>query len=138
MLTMYIIPCDDKEASDFENAEESISEIADEVIQLSDHNLTNIEKRSDSWFGYIYSNERFDYNLYQAIPYYLKAESRFDYLVLYKKVMHEGELKIFRSPRIFRSEVIIEEGTLIPREPNLHSPVVALDGWILEGNDVYL
>lgn len=136
MLTMYVIPCDDKEASDFESTEESVSEIADEVIRLSDHNLTDIEKRSDSWFGYVYSNERFDYNLCQALPYYLKAESKFDYLVLYKKVMYEGELKIFRSPRIFRSEVIIGEGTLIPREPDLHSPVVALDGWILEGWDV--
>jgi len=136
MLTMYIIPCDDKEASNFESAKESVSEIADEVVRLSDHNLTDIEKRSDSWFGYIYSNERFDYNLCQAVPHYLKAESRFDYLVLYKKVTHEGKLKIFRSPRIFRSEVIIEDGTLIPIEPDLHSPVVALDGWILEGNNV--
>ena len=133
MLTMYIIPCDDREASDFESAEESVSEIADEVIRLSDHNLTDIEKRSDSWFGYIYSNERFDFYLRQAIPLYLKAENEFDYLVLYKKTVWEEEVRLFKSPRIFRSEVIIGKGTLIPREPDLHSPIVALDGWILEG-----
>ncbi len=135
MLTMFIIPCDDKEASDFDRAEKSISEIADKVIELPDHNVGGAEKHND-WFGYIYSNEYFDNQLLASVPIYLSNGRNFDYLVMYKRILFDDSLKMFQSPRIFKSDVILFEGQLIPKEPELFLPITVLDGWILENNHV--
>ena len=85
------------------------------------------------WFGYIYSNEWLDEVLNSAMPIYLQ-QYYFDCLIMWKKVIENGEEKFFKMPRIFRNCVHIAENTMMPEHHENIKFEIALDGWILEND----
>ena len=144
MLTMYILPCDNPERSDFNKSRESLSTVANRIIELDHRNLNQIGNHRAKYFGFIFSDEWIDDGIKESIPLYL-AQKRpdFDILVLMKKVLENTNGirndKIFQSPRIFRKDIKIESaGNLVPVEPEKYKFMRVLDGWILEPERILL
>lgn len=84
-----------------------------------------------SHYGYIYDNEWLDEGLAKALPIFLNVPL-WDVLVIFKKVKINNEDKFFEAPRIFRSNVKMQEGTLLPEKDPARIHERVLDGWILE------
>lgn len=129
MLTLFILPCDNKDLHDPERARASFGDIVRFSQTLKNRRL-DLEKHFPTpWYGYIYSDEYLDDQARDALPVFL-ASNQFDCLVLMKKVLVDGKMKITQAPRIFRKDVRLVEGKHIPKNPQRLRFEKMLDGWV--------
>lgn len=129
-MTLFILPCDNPELHDPEKAKNSFGAVVVDSYILDVPVLDDVvDTVKNPWFAYIYSDETIDEKLRDALPIFLKT--KYDCLVLMKKVLQSGEPKCFQSPRIFRRGVQIQPGLLIPKAAERLNFERVLDGWIL-------
>ena len=138
MITVYVIPCDSPERSDYSKVTESLKPVADNVIWLEHRRLNERREHKTPYFGFLFSDEWLDVGLQEALPIYLSQKKPdFEYLVLFKRVIENVQgvrnTKIFQAPRIFRNDIIIAEGdSLVPENQESYKFLRVMDGWILE------
>ena len=130
MLTLYIFKCDNLKLHDPVRAKASFGDVVHFSKTLEGRRLDLIEQHPTPWYGYIFSDEYLDDEAQKALPIFL-ASDHFDCLVLMKKVLIDGEMKVTQSPRIFRKDVRLMEGMHIPENPQRLRFERMLDGWIL-------
>lgn len=129
MITIYTIPCDDPKKTNYKRLEESLADMEAKIVKLDHRRLGEVREEDNPWWGFLFSNEYMDKNLVKAIPVFLQHQ--FDYLVLHKKSIFNGEVKVFTAPRLFRAHVHLEEGhSLVPKNPESLKFERVLDGWL--------
>ncbi len=127
MLTLFAIEADSLQ--DPERAIESFGDIVEKSHILDGRRIDNIPVGTD-WYGYIYSDEWIDEQLKESLPVFLAA-GYFDCLVLFKRVVDQGEPRVFTSPRIFKQSVKLAKDMLVPEHPGPLTFEKCLNGWIL-------
>ena len=93
----------------------------------------NNTKKSGEWFFVIYDNEIVDVPLLEALPDMLEV-FHVNVWVFYKRRSKEDKFVPERSPRMFRSDIKLQSGSLIPLydpEKKIETETI-LDGWIIE------
>lgn len=132
MLTLYVLPCDNKDLHKPEQAIKSFGGIVDIYYKMTHRNI-RIEKQvnpiTSEWYGYIFSDEILDENAKKALPIFLE-HGGFDSLIIMRKELIEGKPKITQAPRIFHELISLKDGTLLPEDPECKFERM-LDGWIL-------
>jgi len=129
MLTLFVFPCDNKDLHDPERAKASFGDTV-QFSQILEARRLDLEKDFQTpWYGYIFSDEYLDDQARDALPVFL-ASDQFDCLILMKKVLVDGEMKVTQAPRIFRKDVRLVENTHIPENPQRLRFEKMLDGWI--------
>jgi len=129
MLTLFIFPCDNLDLHDPKRAKSSFGKIV-QFSQILENRRLDLEQHFETpWYGYIFSDEYLDDQAREALPIFL-ASDQFDCLVLMKKVIINGKIKITQSPRIFRKDIRLMENTHIPENPQRLRFERMLDGWI--------
>ena len=131
MLTLYIFPCDKPPLHDPERAKKSFGSVVQFSCLLEDRRLDLEKDFQTPWYGYIFSDEFLDELAMRALPVFL-ASNQFDCLVMMKKTIKNGQLRVFQSPRIFKKDVKLIENLLIPENPQRLRFERMLDGWILD------
>ena len=129
LMTLYIFPCDCEELHDPERAKESFGDVVQFSQTLKDRRLDLVCNHPTPWYGYIFSDEYLDDKAKAALPTFL-AVGGFDCLILMKKIMVDGEMRVTQAPRIFKKDVRLVENTHIPED---HDSLIferMLDGWI--------
>ena len=131
LMTLYIFPCDNPELHNPERAKASFGNVV-QFSRILETRRLDLEKDFQTpWYGYIFSDEYLDDEVKTALPIFL-ASDQFDCLVLMKKAMVDGKIKVTQSPRIFRKDVRLMEDTHIPENPQRLRFERMLDGWIRE------
>jgi len=135
MLTLYVLPCDNKELHKPEEAIESFGDIVSIYCKLIHRNI-RIEKQinpiTSEWYGYIFSDELLDENARKALPIYLE-HGGFESLIIMRKELIEDVPKITQAPRIFHRSISLRNGTLLPEDTECRFERM-LDGWIIPNN----
>jgi hypothetical protein len=133
LLELYILPGDG--VHDPRKAIRSFEGISQKVIIMAtrqlDKEILKPYRRTLPWFGYLLSHEWLDDSAREALPVFLNSNS-FDCLVMMSPDFNaEGEVvKIRQSPRIFRSNVSLQDNLLVPNNPSQLKFERMLDGWI--------
>jgi hypothetical protein len=126
MMTLFVVnSCAD--AQDPTESIDSFGALASEVNEVASLNEINGTVRGEDWYGVIYDDEVIDERLLEGIKVFLK-ESSADVLVLFKTNGEKGSY----SPRIFRSHITLQEGSLMPEQDVRFERV--LNGWIHDRN----
>jgi len=129
MLTLFVFPCDNPELHDPERAKTSFGNVV-QFSQILKSRRLDLEKDFQTpWYGYIFSDEYLDDMARNALPVFL-ASDHFDCLVMMKKTLVDGKIKVTQSPRIFRKDVRLMEDTHIPENPQRLRFEKMLDGWV--------
>lgn len=83
-----------------------------------------------AWFGYIYTDEYIDENIFAALPSYF-ASNEYDFYLMWKKTRHPEDKQVIplQSPRIFRTGLQLDQN-LVPLNPEKLRYTTILDGWI--------
>lgn len=128
-LTLYVIPCGDKKLSNPGRTIASFGDIIDRYEVLENHNVYQISRHPTSWFCYMFDNEWLDGSLSRAIGSFIWHN--YDYFVFFKLVLDRNRYRGFKTARLFRSEVELNQH-LGPAKPAFLRFEKVLDGWILE------
>lgn len=128
-ITLFVLP-GPKELR--EKAVKSFGEYVEHVVYLyhDDFCIANNKSRLfTNWFCFIYSYEWIDGELREALPVLMENKD-FDFFVFYKKVVVNGEVVFSKAPRLFRFNVEMLPGILMPASVNDLKHDTILDGWI--------
>ena len=122
MITLFIVQgCAD--AKDPKESIDSFGKMASEVHQVASLKEINSTDRANDWYAVLYDNERIDEQLKEGLKVFIEQTDA-DVLVLFKKA---GE-RAFRSPRLFRRNITLKDGTLMPEQDAKFETV--LNGWV--------
>jgi hypothetical protein len=80
------------------------------------------------WKAFIYSDEEISIGLKDVLSTYLYVD-QYDFYSLYRRAL-DG--KPSEGPRIFRSEIVLEVGNIMPADLKGLNWTHILDGWVLE------
>ena len=128
MITLFIIrSCADPK--DPKKTIESFFEVVDDLWLLNSIDDVNAKEKKNEWYGVMYDNEIIDEPLNEGLKVFIE-QCDADVLILMAKV---GD-KIYKSPRLFRRNVLLNKGSLMPEGKDLKFETV-LNGWVLQ-NDI--
>jgi len=131
MLVLYVFKCDNPKLHDPERAKASFGDVVHFSRILEDRRLDLVTDHPAPWYGYIFSDEYLDDDAKKALPVFL-ASDQFDCLILMKKIIVDGKMKVTQAPRIFRKDVKLMENTHIPENAQRLRFERMLDGWVLD------
>ena len=129
-LTMFVVPASGDVPTEAEYLEKAkgIMNFTTELVYDIDFYKIHEHKVTTDWYGVIYTSEKFDDNLLEAIPVFLDCCPE-EALIFYKRHTEEdGALVYSKAPRMFRKDIIIHYN-LMPINPDVKFETV-LDGWI--------
>ena len=127
-LTLYVFICDPPLKGDITWAVASFGDVVEKHIVLPSRRL-DLERVATPWYGYIFSNEIVDRTARESLPAYFEQKN-WECVVMMKKELNGDELIVTQAPRLFRTDVRLQEGLLIPEgDPKAER---MLDGWILD------
>jgi len=133
-LKLFVLESDRKERANRCRLIRSFRGLLHDIVWMKDRDLHNIGEMDCCWWGYMFDSEYIGEELRMALPVFF-AHTAYDYYTLYKKMMVRIDgtetMKVYTSPRLFRSHVKVREGASVV--PLTEGPTTAiLDGWVLE------
>jgi len=121
VITLFVVQsCAD--AKDPTETIASFGSTASEVHQVANLGEVNRTDRINGWYAVMYDNERIDERLLEGLKVFIECSDA-DTLVLFKT----GD-RVFKSPRIFRRHITLQNNSLMPEQDVKFETV--LNGWI--------
>ena len=124
LMASFDRPKDDERFKDFENLN-----INFHVVQRVDQ-INKIVKEGE-WYMTLFDNEFIDPSLLRVLHVYMAQEQFNVYVIMKRTQDEEADRVVTESPRLFRSELALQDGSFLPESEDLHSER-NLDGWILD------
>ena len=129
MLTLFILPSG-KENVFPEKTIKSLHGLVKRVKFVKSIDDINLYGKGTEWYGVFYDNEYIDTDLYLGIMMVFK-DTKADFFVLCKRHIEINRGNSFtKCPRLFRKHVLLQENTLLPKQPGLRAGLVA-DGLVM-------
>ena len=123
-MTLFIVRST-AEGQDASPCIDSFTGVTD-IIHVSSLDEINAVSKLTDWYAVMYDNERVDERLNAGLEVFVEQCSA-DVLILLKL----DQKVIWRSPRLFRSHVALEPGSLLPANRSGLVFETVLNGWIL-------
>ena len=124
MLTLFILPSG-KNVTYPEKMIKSLQGLVKHVKFVQSVDSVNLYWKSTDWYGVFYDNEYVDVYLYKGILMVFDT-TKADFFVLCKRDIGKDGMSVFtKCPRLFRKDVLLQDNTLLPRQPGLHAGLIA-------------
>jgi len=130
MLTLFIVNSDSRNA-DRKKTIASFKDVTQGIETVWNLKDVNKIRKNNPWYGVIYDDEYIEGALAVSLNTFFNSDA--DVLVVFKKVMTD-ELHITKAPRFFRKHIILQEDSLLPKEPEDAKFETILNGWILSND----
>lgn len=127
MLTLYIMKATRGEEENFKKNIDSWGEHVTEVVLLKGSSFSRCMPET-KWKAFMFSDEEISEGLRDSLDTYLYVD-HYDFYSLYRRAL-DG--KPSEGPRIFKSEVKLEDGSIMPQDVRGLNWTHILDGWVLE------
>jgi hypothetical protein len=115
------------EEENFQKAAGGWGEHVTEVVLFDGSDFSKCMPKT-KWKAFMFSDEEISIGLKDALDTYLYVD-QFDFYNLYRRAL-DG--KPSEGPRIFKSEIVLEVGNIMPVDTRNLNWTHILDGWILE------
>jgi len=127
MLTLYILKATRGADKNLQKAAEGWSEYVKDVIIIDGSDFSKCMPDT-KWKAFMYSDEEISVGMKDVLGTYLYVD-QYDFYNLYRRAL-DG--KPSEGPRIFKSEVVLQVGNIMPADLKGLSWTHILDGWVLE------
>jgi len=129
MLTLYILKTNESNRSVIKTRKSVESSPLRQWRVVDGIEDINRHQTRQPWYVVLYDNEYLSYDLRKAMKTILRMEYvEFDALMFVKKA---SDGKLYQSPRLFKSHVLLEKNGLLPVDRSIKMERI-LDGWVYE------